>query len=682
MDISFEQIGYLAALAGYLALALVYAVWGRWALQGYAFLLATLLTAAWAAAALVSPWPPDLPHLVNLLHHAASLAWILFLWLLVALSAEMQNNYPRRIRVGWLAIAGLAVLVLGFDLLRLVALDELATVAIALALVVSVAGLSLTETVFRSFRPGDRWGVKYLCLAVAGMFAYDVFLFAEALLYRTVDENFQAMRGFVLVSLLPFFVINIFRAEARHLALALSAQMVFGSTVILGTGIYLGLMALAAYYIRDFGGSWSQALQIVFVFGAIMLLCAFLLSGTLRSYVRRFLAEHLQKQKFDYRKEWRRLLQRISASDADEPLDLRVVKALADLVDSPAGALWYVEGSSLALATAWNLPAASITGSDAQHLLALFRDRDAIVDLRQLDAAASEPARSGMPASLAEIAQGRFLLPLFHHDNLMGLVLLGEPRAPRGLDREDNELATMAGRQAAGYLAEQRAARALAEARQFERFNQRYAFVTHDIKNLVSQLSLVVRNFEKYGDRPAFQKDMLETVQSAVERMNHLMTRLKDEPDSQPVEAVAVRPLIEGIIGEQKLECPAIAFDCPPELADLQVRADTRRVEAILRHLFRNALESSGSDGRITVGLRRDRNTAVIEVRDSGSGMDLEFIRNELFRPFRSTKKGGMGIGAFQCRTYARELGGDLEAISSVGAGTTMRVTLPVLREG
>ncbi|HEY9550018.1 MAG TPA: ATP-binding protein, partial [Kiloniellaceae bacterium] len=83
----------------------------------------------------------------------------------------------------------------------------------------------------------------------------------------------------------------------------------------------------------------------------------------------------------------------------------------------------------------------------------------------------------------------------------------------------------------------------------------------------------------------------------------------------------------------------------------------------------------------IVVGLRRDRNAAVIEVRDSGNGMDLQFIRNELFRPFRSTKRGGMGIGAFQCRTYARELGGDLEAISSVGAGTTMRVTLPVLRE-
>src|SRR3546814_15916554 len=86
--------------------------------------------------------------------------------------------------------------------------------------------------------------------------------------------------------------------------------MVFGSTVVLGTGVYLGLMALAAYYIRDYGGTWSQAAQIVFVFGAILLLCASLLSGTFRSYIRRFLADPLQKQKFDYRQAWRRALQR------------------------------------------------------------------------------------------------------------------------------------------------------------------------------------------------------------------------------------------------------------------------------------------------------------------------------------------------------------------------------------
>jgi putative PEP-CTERM system histidine kinase len=681
MTILPNEISYVVALASYIALALIYVFWGHWGRQGYAFLLATLLTAAWAGVAAIGPALLGMPHLPDLLHHLSSLAWVLFLWTLIAFSAELQNNYPRRVYAGWAFIGCLTVLVIGLDVVQLLNPTNPSTAAIGMALVSSIAGLSLTETVFRSFRSGDRWGVKYLCLAIGAMFTYDFILFEDALLYRTVDEALSGVRGFALALLVPFFIVNIFRAESRHLALSLSSRMVFGSTVVFGTGIYLGLMAVAAYYIRDYGGTWSQALQVLFVFGAFLLLCVALLSGTFRSYLRRFIAEHFQRQKFDYRQEWRRLVQRISVSDSEEPLDLRVVKSLADLLDSPAGALWYLEESNLSVAATWNILVPSLTGSEAATLVDLFREQDSAIDL-QMPAKHADPSTPILLLSpLREIDTARFLLPLLHHDNLMGLVLLMEPRAPRTLDQEDIELVKMASRQAAGYLSEQRSTRRLAETREFEKFNRRYAFVTHDIKNLVSQLSLVVRNFEKFGDRPDFQRDMLATVESAVERMNHLMERLNTDAEPNEAETVTVKPLIEEVIGEQKIGNARISLECAADVASLEVRADRRRVDAILRHLLQNAMETSGSGGRIVVGLRRERNSAVIEVRDSGDGMDAEFIRTELFRPFRSTKRGGMGIGAYQCRTYARELGGDLEAISSVGAGTTMRVTLPLLRE-
>lgn len=675
------NIGYLAALAGYLGLALFYVFWGRWARQGYAFLLATLLTAAWAGAAAVDHRSMSLPYLADLLHHASSLAWILFLWTLIAFSDELRNNHPRRTRAGWALIGAMTLVLVGADLMHLFGVVYPSTATITIALLTSVAGLSLTETVFRSFRRGDRWGVKYLCLAVAGMFAYDIVLFADAILYRADNETLQGMRGFALTLLLPFFVINILRAESRHLALSLSSQMVFGSTVVLGTGLYLGLMAIAAYYIRDFGGTWSQALQVIFIFGAILLFCVALLSGTFRSYLRRFIAEHFQKQKFDYRQEWRRLVQRISIGDSEEPLDLRVVKSLADLVDSPAGALWYLEDGVLSLATTWNIQVSSLTGNDAATVVNFFRGQESVLDLSEAVDATQDDATNRLPAPLRDVAKARFLLPLFHHDDLMGIVLLTDPRAPRSLDHEDIELIALASRQAAGYLSEQHSAHRLAEAREFEKFNRRYAFVTHDIKNLVSQLSLVVRNFEKFGDRPDFRRDMVATVQSAVERMNYLMERLNSDAEPNEAKTLTVKPLIEKVIREQKFSDARISLEYTAEVEALEIRADSRRFDAILRHLLQNALDTSAKDGRIVISLRRERNSAVIEVRDSGNGMHPEFIRNELFRPFRSTKRGGIGIGAYQCRSYARELGGDLEAISSIGAGTTMRVILPLLRD-
>lgn len=678
MTVTIGQIGYIAALAAYGLLALIYALRGRWGRQGRIFMLAALVTACWAGLAAMTPLLPGTAIFVGPLQDLAALLWILFLWLMLATSDQHKVSYPRRIRLGWMLWGGLTILVLGFDCVLLGGIVAPPTIDISIALLTAVTGLFLTETVFRSFRQESRWGVKYLCLAIGGIFAYDVFLFADALLFRSVDRTLLEVRGFVLAGLVPFFVINIFRSEARHLALGLSQQMVIGSTVVLGTGVYLGIMALAAYYIRDFGGAWGQAMQVIFLFGAVVLLAATLMSGTVRSYIRVFLGKHLLRQKYDYRREWINLIGRISASDAEEPLDLRVVKALADLVDSPAGTLWQADGDHFLVAATWNIPAASFSGPEAKTLAEFCCQRGWIIDLQELAENPEKYDTLVLPSALREIESLRFIVPLAHHDVLIGVLVLINPRAQRAFDWEDFDLLKMASRQAAGYLAEQRGAQSLAEAREFEKFNQRYAFVVHDIKNLVSQLSLVVRNFEKYGDRPDFQRDMIATVQSAVGRMNHLMDRLRDEPAPKDNRAVAVKPLIEKLVGQQAAGSAAIRLECGSGAAELRVRADGDRIDAILRHLFQNAADTSGDDGAFVVGLSREKDMAVIEVRDTGAGMDAEFIREKLFKPFRSTKRGGMGVGAFQCRAYARELGGDLEAISSVGAGTTMRVTLPI----
>ena len=304
----------------------------------------------------------------------------------------------------------------------------------------------------------------------------------------------------------PSFVVNILRSEARHLALGLSQQMVFGSTVVFGTGVYLGVMALAAYYIRDFGGAWGQAIQVIFLCGAVVLLTATLLSGTFRSYIRVLLGKHLLRQKYDYRREWINLIGRISASDAEEPLDLRVVKALADLVDSPAGALWLTDEEHFLVAATWNIPAASFSGPEARSLADFFQESNWIIDLQELAENPKKYETLNLPAVLREVENLRLIIPLSHHDSLVGILALKNSRARRAFDWEDFDLLKMASRQAAGYLAEQRGARSLAEAREFEKFNQRYAFVVHDIKNLVSQLSLVVRNFESMATGPIFSR--------------------------------------------------------------------------------------------------------------------------------------------------------------------------------
>jgi len=72
----------------------------------------------------------------------------------------------------------------------------------------------------------------------------------------------------------------------------------------------------------------------------------------------------------------------------------------------------------------------------------------------------------------------------------------------------------------------------------------------------------------------------------------------------------------------------------------------------------------------------------IIEIADQGPGMAPEFIHRELFRPFRTTKDGGYGIGAYQTRELIRAAGGELDVESQPGGGGTMRIVLPLASEG
>ena len=99
---------------------------------------------------------------------------------------------------------------------------------------------------------------------------------------------------------------------------------------------------------------------------------------------------------------------------------------------------------------------------------------------------------------------------------LLGIIVLHQPRTPRELNWEDDDLLKTVGLQAASYLAEEEAMRALADVREIELFNRRFAFVIHDIKTVISQMSMLVSNADKHGDNPEFRKDLVISVRESV----------------------------------------------------------------------------------------------------------------------------------------------------------------------
>ncbi len=449
---------------------------------------------------------------------------------------------------------------------------------------------------------------------------------------------------------------------------------------MVGAGAFLLMMAGVGFYLREFGGEWGTVLQATFLFAMALLLVAVVFSSKFRAKLSAFISKPFFRYKFDYREEWLSFIMTISASERGGALANRILVGIANIVESPQGAIWVCDTSERATPLeTWNLNIPQGSQDVDPSFTKFLKEKQAVINLSVLNIETNPYPGLIVPDWLRDIRRGWLIIPLIHHDRLFGFMLLGHSRAAREVDYEDYVLLTTVGRQAASYLAEREATRTLAETQQFSEFNRRFAFVLHDIKNLVSQLSLMVQNAEKHKNNPAFQEDMLQTVKESVDKMNRLMVRLHEGgKEAAATASINLVQLLQNVVIKNPLDNDKLVFES--EVNDVAVVADEERLTAVISHLIDNAVEAVDGIGRVALRLYARGGEAVIEVKDSGIGMDEEFIRNELFRPFRTTKSGGYGIEAYESREFVQEAGGRMDVISAPGEGTTIRISLPAMQ--
>ncbi len=619
--------------------------------------------------------------LAGLAELGRDLVWIWYLWRnLRALRAKADSKDA----LGFLGniLAGLAVLaVLSHAAALLFPGASLGywTSAVIPALM-SVAGMVLVEQLYRNSVPQERWAIKHLCIALGGAFAFDFYLYAEAMLFAAYDPGAWSARGAVNALLVPLIWISLKRRIQTDLKMAISHRMAFHTVTLLGTGIYLMLMAAAGYYIRLVGGNWGAILQSVFLFGAAIMLLLVVSSGTARARLRVFLSKHFFRYRYDYREEWLRFTSLLTEGEPGSQLHERALQAMARLVESTGAALWLrQETGPYRRVAAWNL--ASIDGQVAldDPFVRFMETRNWVLDLGECREQPEILAGAELPDWLQEAGEAWLAVPLLWHERMLGFIVLGPSLGKVSFNWEVSDLLKTAARQAAAHLAQAQAAEALTVARQFESFNRAAAFVVHDIKNLVAQLSLLLANAEKHKHKPEFQADMLATIESSVARMNRMLTKLRDEPNASRTRAVKLDDVLEEVMRSKS------AFSLKPTLeihvTGLRVDAEHEKLIRVVGHIVQNAIEATPYTGRVDVTLAREDGWGVISILDTGVGMDDAFIRERLFRPFASTKGTGMGIGAYECREYIQELGGAIQVESRPGTGTRFTIRLPLINE-
>jgi putative PEP-CTERM system histidine kinase len=281
-----------------------------------------------------------------------------------------------------------------------------------------------------------------------------------------------------------------------------------------------------------------------------------------------------------------------------------------------------------------------------------------------------------LPVWLADEPRCWLLVPLLVRDALIGFAVLGRPRAVVELNWEVRDLLRTAASQASGYLDQAQVTEALLEARKFDAFNRMSAFVVHDLKNIVTQLSLMMKNAKRLRDNPEFQQDMLDTVENSLEKMRQLMLQLREGDKPHGVTS--------GVDLEQIAKGLAAAASSKGRVLELvlqggvSTRGHAERVERVLGHVVQNAFDATPASGRVCLTLDAQGSQARVRVEDSGCGMSEDFIQNRLFKPFQTTKASGMGIGAHESYQYVQELGGKISVQSELNRGTTVTLLLPL----
>ncbi len=545
-----------------------------------------------------------------------------------------------------------------------------------------IVGLVLIEQIYRNTRTTERWRIKLLCFALGTLFVYEFYLYSEAILFQRVKEDIWAARGIVVAIMPPFIAISAGRNPDWSLDIFISRQVVFHSTALLGAAFYLLLMATAGYFIRYYGGEWGTILQTLFLVGAFVVLGVVLFSGQIRAKLRIFLNNHFYRHAFDYRQEWQRVISTLSENNGC-PLEERVIRGLSQVVESPSGVLWMRDhAGKFTWRASYGYPCIDIPQIDGNDPVIHFLERrDTVVNLKEILVIPEAYEGLSKPLWIEPHDQAWLLVPLWKTvGGIDGLVLLTESERFKLWNLEVIEMLKTTSRFVASYLELEAAARALADARQFEGFNRLSAFVIHDLKNLIAQLSLVVRNASKYHDNPEFMKDAIKTVDHAVGKMSALMTQLRNSTSVAVVEEFDLRDALLEALEARKRQVPSPIYD--KVINPVMVRANRHRLTFALEHIIHNGQDATGKQGWVRVYLRLvDDAWAWVEIEDNGGGMSEEFIANHLFKPFETTKGlTGMGIGAYESREYARALGGDLCVKSAMGQGSLFTFKMPIVK--
>ena len=552
-----------------------------------------------------------------------------------------------------------------------------------LSLIGAVLIIMNLERTLRHSTGRTRWQVKFMVFGVGSFFGIHIYADSQVLLYRILSEDLEVVKAGILLLGDLFILTSLTRARLLQFDFYVSHTFLYNSLSLLLVGIYFILVGIVARLIYYWKGAASLTVVAFLLFLALIGLSVLFLSDRVRLLRKRFVSRHFKRPFYDYQRIWGDFTQKTAALTGTEDLCSVIVRMVSETLEALSVTMWLVDeqgehlhfcGSTVfSEAEAANLRLRERGGT---ALIKVMQERTKPVHVAGSTDKEVEALRDQYGEELNE-ARIKYCVPLSAAGRFVGLMSVSDRVEKNVLSPEGYDLLKTIADQAAASLLSLRLAERLQQARELEAFQVMSAFFMHDLKNLASKLSLVTQNLPVHFDNPEFRDDALRTVSQSVAKINGMCTRLSLLSQKLEIRPREIDPgqfvseTLSSMDGYLKNPVTRELREVPP------LSIDPEQMQKVLLNLLMNANDAVAEGGEIKVTTGYHDGWVTITLSDTGCGMSKEFMQKRLFKPFQTTKKQGMGIGLFHCKTIVEAHGGRIEVESEEGKGTTFRVLLP-----
>lgn len=542
-----------------------------------------------------------------------------------------------------------------------------------------VVNLVQLENTLRSSTGSKRWQIKYVIFGVMAIHAFFIYAASQAILYSAL--SMQTIAAISVVNIISISLMGVFIVRHRLLDVEvfISRYVIYNSVTVLAVGVYLIAIGVITQGVRYLNTPYDSLLKTLFVFVAALILVIALFTLRLRRRIQLFINKHFYSHKYEFRDKWMETTEKISSKRTIEDVGATLTGMITETMSARSCNVWLLDAATKTYAALGRYQGAFEKIPSSHPLIKRIQ-----AELRPFMLEEKTEAEEFLHEDIKALSKttGTVLCtPLITEaqTDTVGFILQGADLSGEGYGQDDFDLLKALATQAAVQIRNLRLTQDLMHVKEMEAFNKFSAFIMHDLKNLTNSLSLVSQNARENINNPDFQKDAIKTIDATVTRMKNVITRLSNMP--KEAELQRKDTALSEIIIKAIKHVPAAGGKNVTLINEatypFPIHVDPDAMEMVFINIILNAVEAVGQDGRIIVSAISGNDCVTVTIADNGSGISTEFIRNGMFKPFKTTKKSGLGIGLYQCKSIVENHGGSIAVTSAEGHGTSFIITLP-----